>query len=180
MPLSKRIDLYERRESDPVPPLNDTQRDELAKLYRTKPDRACGHGLDGLVVRRAKPESFRNCGNCRTGETAGLFRRRKRRREVAELLQTLLEKHPTGTLYVIWDNAGSSEFLRPLQSLPAACAFYYRLSSLITFLVVLSRICNQSTDPAAAHRTLSHPGYSYSPNAAMFVQSGFIGQTLTA
>ena len=40
-----------------------------------------------------------------TGETVGLFRRRKRRREVADRLQALVNKHPTGTIYVAWDNA---------------------------------------------------------------------------
>jgi len=43
--------------------------------------------------------------NYHTGETVVLFRRRKRRREIAELLQALLDKHPTGTIYVAWDNA---------------------------------------------------------------------------
>jgi transposase len=43
--------------------------------------------------------------NYHTGETVGLFRRRKRRREVAELLQVLVDKHPTGTIYVAWDHA---------------------------------------------------------------------------
>jgi transposase len=43
--------------------------------------------------------------NYHTGETVGLCRRRKRRREVAELLQALVDKHPTGTIYVAWDNA---------------------------------------------------------------------------
>ena len=43
--------------------------------------------------------------NYHTGETMVLFRRRKRRREVAELLQALVDKHPTGTIYVAWDNA---------------------------------------------------------------------------
>lgn len=44
-----------------------------------------------------------------TGETVILFRRRKRRREVAELLQALVDKHPTGTIYVTWDNADTHE-----------------------------------------------------------------------
>jgi transposase len=39
------------------------------------------------------------------GETVGLCRRRKRRREVAELLQALGDKHPTGTISVAWDTA---------------------------------------------------------------------------
>src|SRR3712207_1396860 len=43
--------------------------------------------------------------NYHTGETVVLFRRRKRRREVAELLQALVDKHPMGTIYVAWDNA---------------------------------------------------------------------------
>ena len=43
--------------------------------------------------------------NYRTGETVVLARRRKRRCEVAELLEALLAKHPTGTIHVAWDNA---------------------------------------------------------------------------
>ena len=35
-----------------------------------------------------------------TGQTVVLIRRRKRCPEVAELLEALLEKHPTGTAYV--------------------------------------------------------------------------------
>jgi transposase len=47
--------------------------------------------------------------NYHTGETVILFKRRKRRREVAELLQALVDKHPTGTVYVAWDNADTHE-----------------------------------------------------------------------
>jgi hypothetical protein len=43
--------------------------------------------------------------NDHTGETVVLCRRRTRRREVAELLQALVDKHPTGTIYVTWDHA---------------------------------------------------------------------------
>lgn len=43
--------------------------------------------------------------NYHTGETVVIFRKRKRRQEMAELLQMLLHKHPTGTVYVAWDNA---------------------------------------------------------------------------
>jgi transposase len=43
--------------------------------------------------------------NYHTGETVVLTRRRKRRREVAELLEALVAKHPTGTIHVAWDNA---------------------------------------------------------------------------
>jgi len=44
-----------------------------------------------------------------TGETVVLTRRRKRRREVAELLEALVAKHPTETVYVAWDNADTPE-----------------------------------------------------------------------
>jgi putative transposase len=45
----------------------------------------------------------------RTGESIVITRRHKRRREVAELLETLLEQHPRGTVYVAWDNASTHE-----------------------------------------------------------------------
>lgn len=47
--------------------------------------------------------------NYHTGETEVIFRKRKRRREIAELLQRLVDKHPIGTLFVAWDNAGTHE-----------------------------------------------------------------------
>lgn len=43
--------------------------------------------------------------NYHTGETVVSIRKRKRRKEVAELLQALVDKHPTETIYVAWDNA---------------------------------------------------------------------------
>ncbi len=42
--------------------------------------------------------------NYHTGETVLLIRKRKRRSEIAQLLQALLDKHPTGTIYLAWDN----------------------------------------------------------------------------
>lgn len=47
--------------------------------------------------------------NYRTGETVVLFRSHKRRREIAELLQALLDQHPEETVYVAWDNASTHE-----------------------------------------------------------------------
>ncbi len=44
-----------------------------------------------------------------TGEAVVITRRRKRRREVAELLEALLTRHPRGTVYVAWDNASPRE-----------------------------------------------------------------------
>lgn len=43
--------------------------------------------------------------NYHTGETVGLFRHYKRRREVAERLQALVAQYPTGTISVAWDHA---------------------------------------------------------------------------
>lgn len=47
--------------------------------------------------------------NYHTGETTVIVRKHKRRREIAELLQLLVDKHPTGTIYVAWDNASTHE-----------------------------------------------------------------------
>ena len=44
-----------------------------------------------------------------SGETLVLIRRRKRRKEIAELLEALVEKHPNKTVYVAWDNASTHE-----------------------------------------------------------------------
>jgi putative transposase len=38
-----------------------------------------------------------------------LVRHHKRRREIAELLHALLDKHPEETVYVAWDNANTHE-----------------------------------------------------------------------
>ena len=47
--------------------------------------------------------------NYHSGETVVLVRRRKRRKEIAELLEALLEKHPDDTIYVTWDNANTHQ-----------------------------------------------------------------------
>lgn len=47
--------------------------------------------------------------NYHTGETEVIFRKHKRRREIAQLLQRLVDKHPTGTIFVAWDNASTHE-----------------------------------------------------------------------
>jgi len=47
--------------------------------------------------------------NYHSGATVVLVRRHKRRKQVAELLQALLDKHPTETIYVAWDNCNTHE-----------------------------------------------------------------------
>jgi hypothetical protein len=43
------------------------------------------------------------------GETVVQFQPHKRRQEIAQLLAALVEKHPTETIYVAWDNANTHE-----------------------------------------------------------------------
>lgn len=58
-------------------------------------------------------QSYRRYGiggvDYHTGETVVIVRRHKRRREIAQLLELLLEKHPHETIYVTWDNANTHE-----------------------------------------------------------------------
>ena len=64
-----------------------------------------------MIPTPAQPKKRYGIGavNYHTGETVVLIRRRKRRRETAELLEALLEKHPTGRVYVTWDNSNTHE-----------------------------------------------------------------------
>jgi len=68
-------------------------------------------GQQVMIPTPRQPDKYYGIGavNYHTGETVVLFRRRKRRVEIAELLQALLDKHPTGTIYVTWDNADTHE-----------------------------------------------------------------------
>lgn len=64
-----------------------------------------------MIPTPAQPRKYDGIGavNYYTGETVVLFRRHKRRQEIAELLEALLIKHPTGTIYVTWDNVNTHE-----------------------------------------------------------------------
>jgi transposase len=68
-------------------------------------------GQQVMIPTPRQPDKYYGIGavNYHTGETVVLLRRRKRRQEIAELLQTLVDKHPTGTIYVAWDNADTHE-----------------------------------------------------------------------
>jgi putative transposase len=68
-------------------------------------------GQQVMIPTPGQPEKRYGIGavNYHTGETVVQFRRRKRRREVAECLEALLARHPTGTVYVAWDNADTHE-----------------------------------------------------------------------
>lgn len=68
-------------------------------------------GQQVMIPTPAQPTRHYGIGavNYHTGETVVLVRRHKRRQEIAELLQALVDKHPTGTIYVAWDNANTHE-----------------------------------------------------------------------
>jgi transposase len=68
-------------------------------------------GQQVMIPTPAQPKKRYGIGavDYHTGETVVLIRRRKRRREIAELLEALLEKHPTGKIYVAWDNSNTHE-----------------------------------------------------------------------
>ena len=64
-------------------------------------------GQQVMIPTPRQPEKRYGIGavNYHTGETVVLFERRKRRGEIAKLLEALVAAHPTGTIYVAWDNA---------------------------------------------------------------------------
>jgi transposase len=68
-------------------------------------------GQQVMIPTPRQPEKRYGIGavNYHTGETVVLFERRKRRREIAQLLEALVAKHPTGTIYVAWDNADTHQ-----------------------------------------------------------------------
>lgn len=71
----------------------------------------CPKGQQVMIPTPAQPKKRYGIGavDYHTGQTVVLIRPRKRRREIAELLDALLTKHPTGTIYVAWDNATTHE-----------------------------------------------------------------------
>lgn len=64
-----------------------------------------------MIPTPTQPDTYYGIGavNYHTGEMVVHFERHKRRKEIAQLLEALLEKHPTGTVYVAWDNANTHE-----------------------------------------------------------------------
>jgi putative transposase len=68
-------------------------------------------GQQVMIPTPAQPTRRYDLGaaNWHTGETVVLTRRRKRRREIAELQQALVDKHPDERVYVAWDNAGTHQ-----------------------------------------------------------------------
>ena len=64
-----------------------------------------------MIPTPGQPDKYYGIGavNYHAGESVVQFQRRKRRKEVAQLLEALVEIHSTGTIYVAWDNADTHE-----------------------------------------------------------------------
>ncbi len=64
-------------------------------------------GQHVMILTPAQPKKQYGLGAVKyhTGETIVHLRRRKRRIETATLLAALRDRHPSGTVYVAWDNA---------------------------------------------------------------------------
>lgn len=64
-----------------------------------------------MIPTPGQPDKYDGIGavNYHTGETVVQFQRHKRRKEIAQLLETLLEKHPDETIYVVWDHVNTHE-----------------------------------------------------------------------
>jgi putative transposase len=68
-------------------------------------------GQQVMIATPGQPKTHYGIGavNYHTGETVVIVRRHKRRQEIAELLQALVDKHPHEIVYVAWDNASTHE-----------------------------------------------------------------------
>jgi transposase len=68
-------------------------------------------GQQVTIPTPGQPDKYHGIGavDYHTGETVAHFERRERRKEIAALLTALLTQHPTGTVYVAWDSAGTRE-----------------------------------------------------------------------
>jgi putative transposase len=68
-------------------------------------------GQQVMIPTPGQPKKHYGLGavNYHTGETVLIIRKRKRRQEIAQLLQALVDKHPTGTIYVAWDNVSTHQ-----------------------------------------------------------------------
>src|SRR5262249_3802568 len=68
-------------------------------------------GQQVMIPTPRQPEKRYGIGavNYHPGETVVRFERRKRRTEIAKRLEALVARHPTGAIYVAWDNADTHQ-----------------------------------------------------------------------
>jgi hypothetical protein len=111
-----------------------------------------GHQV--MIPTPGQPDKYYGMGavNYHTGESVVQFQRRKRREEMAQLLEALMEKHPTGTVYVAWDNASMHEDDEVEAVVRAAAG---RL--VLLYLPTYSRLSQSHRDALAAFSPGSHP-----------------------
>jgi len=64
---------------------------------------------DDFHTRPAEHALWHGCRELPHRETVIQVHRHKRRREIAQLLQALIDKHPHEIVYVAWDNASTHE-----------------------------------------------------------------------
>ena len=64
-------------------------------------------GADSGIISQPKKHYGIGGVNYHTGETFVILRRHKRRPQIADFLQQLLDKHPLETVYVAWDNVNT-------------------------------------------------------------------------
>ncbi len=66
-------------------------------------------GQQVMIPTPGQPKKHYGIGgvNYHTGETFVILRRHKRRPQIADFLQQLLDKHPLETVYVAWDNVNT-------------------------------------------------------------------------
>jgi putative transposase len=102
-----------------------------------------------MIPTPGQPEKRSGIGavNSHTGETVVLVERRQRRQEIAKLLAALVATHPTGTVDVVWDNAGTHQD-DEVEAVVRAAAGRLALRSLPTYSPWLtpSRCCGATSD----------------------------------
>jgi hypothetical protein len=98
-------------------------------------------GQQVMIPTPGQPKRHYDLGavNYHTGETVVIIRKRKRRLEAAELLQTLMDKHPTGMIYVALDNASTHQD-DEVEAVVRAAAERLVLLYLLTYSPVLNLI----------------------------------------
>ena len=102
-------------------------------------------GQQVMIPIPGQPDKYYGIGavNYHTGENVVLFERRKRRQEIAQLLSILVEKHPTGTIYVTWDQTPVCMRTMRLRRLykPLLAVWYCSTCRLTAPGSILSKCC---------------------------------------
>jgi putative transposase len=87
-------------------------------------------GQPVMIKTPAQPDKYSGIGALQehTGATLVPFQRHKRRKQMAQVLEALLENQATATVYVAWDHANTPEDDEGEAVLPGAAGRLVRLS----------------------------------------------------